>query len=168
MRWLVTGVGLMVASTGMLTAGQEVAVPQRLVDARILITTLYPDLQGKALSITFSPSAGDTAMDVRVQESLDQPTTVIRPPQMRHMLDAKVDYDQARALAAFQAKGPWLREADNARLRERLRTATVTEAILAEESPHFALRTTQAVLASGAFDRLVAAIGTFTSQTAGA
>jgi hypothetical protein len=165
MRRLGPAVALVSVLTSIGTAGQAIAVPQKLIDTRVLLVRLYPDLQGKALAITFGSTPDGAGLDVRVHESLDQSRTVLRAPLVRHMLDAVVDYDADRTLKRFLASGPWLHATDNARLRERLSTTTQPEAVLTDERARFSVKSGDAALTSATVETLATTIGAFTTHS---
>lgn len=136
-------------------------VPQERLDARTLLLEIYPELQGKPLSIQFAYENESDGMVMEVGETVTQSRDIVMVPETKELLTSAIKYEPDRTLTSFRASGPLLNDEDNARLRERLKgTSSQREAVMADEGSRFGVKTAATLLSTASLDKLSAMVGT--------
>ena len=115
---LIAAIGLSVLCC---SGAQELYVPQSALNLRSFIASVYPDLDG--LGIEIEQRTNGTVVGVRVAIS-DSRTVAGHSP----LLAARVQLTAQNEVTSFDARGPFLSDAENDALARDVRQAVTDEA----------------------------------------
>lgn len=127
----------------------------------MFLRTVYADLREMPLSMEVVPSM--TGLRLRMagpHDLLSAGPGATRP----ELFSAEFEFDRDRSVKRFASSGQFLRGTDNTRFRERLRMAAHPDAVLAEESQRFSIRTAADLAAHQSLVDIGEALGALAPQ----